>query len=110
GLCPTVQITKLDAQNSGLNCVEPEVAPQDLGVVPLLKAVIPQHPQPLREFRIIGGNHPAITGSSEVLGGIEAETARISESSGTLSANFGANGLRGIFDYRQLVSGSYTKH
>ena len=55
-------------------------------------------------------HHPAITGPSEVLGGIEAEAARISDSSGTLSAHFGANGLRRIFNYRQLVPGRYTEH
>src|SRR5690606_9260801 len=81
-LGPSVEIPELNAQDRGLQSVEPEIA-ADHGVVVLrLAAVNAQHPQLLGELGVVGDAHPPVAERAEVLAREERKAADIAEAAG----------------------------
>lgn len=95
---------KLDPQDRRLDRIEPAVE-SDFGVMVVAGvAVDSQAAQLLAEVRVIGGQHAAVTRTTEVFGRKETETADRPEHSRSATAIFGPDRLAGIFDDRNTVA------
>src|ERR1700674_1320756 len=67
GLGPDVQVTQLDPQYGGLQCVESAVHPHHFVLVLMAAAMNSQHLNTVSKVRVVSGNHSPISGSAEVL-------------------------------------------
>ena len=94
---------ELDQQDRCLQGVQAAVHAQQIVLIFLAAAMIPQHRKAIGEFRIVSSDQSAVTGSSQVFGGKKTETAEGSYVSYESALEFCANRLGGVFNHRKMV-------
>lgn len=73
--------------------------------VPLALAVVSDHPRPLCDLGVVGGDHPPLAGG-HVLCGVEAEDPGVPDGPGPLAVVLGAVGLAGVlYDHKAPLFG-----
>ena len=87
GICltvggPLIEVRQLHSQHRRLDRVEPTVDADQIVVIPRLHAVDPQQFELGGDVVAGGGEEAAVTGSTEILGGVETEAADITKTSG----------------------------
>ena len=93
---PTRELRQEDAQERGLQLVEPRVVADEVEVLLVLRAVEGEELHALRELVVVGRHEPAVAEAEEVLRGIEAER-RDRAVPGDLGR---AEGLRRVLEHR----------
>src|SRR5258706_7319937 len=78
-LGPRLEPPQLDSQDCRLDLIEAEVESSNDVQVLLLGAPVAKHAQLLRIAFVVGGHRTAVAGSTEVLAGVEAETAQVAD-------------------------------
>src|SRR6185503_16027908 len=92
---PRIQVAKLDAEERGLQRIEPAVVAFELMVVLLRLSVVTDHADVFRDGFIVGGHRTRFTAGAEVLARVKAEGRSFSERSCSRLAVSGAVGLAG---------------
>src|SRR5207253_11388946 len=94
---PGVEMPDLDAQDGGLDGIEPRVEADLVVVVLGLHAVDAGSGQLATEHRVVGRHESAVAETAQVLGRVEAEGRRLAEAAGAASPVGGADGLGRVF-------------
>ena len=99
-----IQVGELDAEDGGLQGVEPAVHAGDFVEVALFAAVVCEHARFLGEFLVRGEDGPAVTVAAEGLARVEAGDGDVAEGTCLFPALRGPEGLRGIFEEPEPVT------
>jgi hypothetical protein len=97
-LGPTGQMAERDAEERGLELVEPAVEAEVLVMVTVLLAAVPELAQGGRERGIVDEDGAAVAESAEVLRGIERERARVADRPHRAPLVLRAVGLAGVLE------------
>ena len=100
---PLVQMRQLDAQDGGLQRVEPAVVALHLVDVLHPRAVVAQHAEAVGQLRVVGGDGAAVAQGAQVLAGIEAPGHGIAVRAQALALVARAVRLRAVFQHAQAV-------
>ena len=103
GPVPALQPFQLDAEHRSLDRIETAVVAFEVVKIFLRLPVIPDHAHLLRHLFVLRHDGPGFAEGSEVLAGIEAETASRAQRAGLPVFIGGAVGLAGVFDDDKLV-------
>ena len=101
--CPPFEMFEFDLQNGCLQRIEPAIDSQGLMMVPNPGAVFGDHATRLSQRRIVGQEGSRISIGTQVLGGIKAEAADVTQCSYKTIMISGANRLSRVFDNLQIV-------
>src|SRR5438477_6208829 len=93
-LVPGIEMGELDAQESGLQLVEPRIVAALEVHVLHAAAVVAQHAQALGERSIVSRDRAAIAEGADILGRKEGVRAGMAERAGPPAAHLGALRLR----------------
>src|SRR5258708_3760465 len=91
-------MTELDAQHRCLQGVEPRVDPDPFMKIRSGAAMNSQRLQAPGKGLVVCGDHATVAVTSQILGGVKAERAKLSHAASPAILVFGANRLRGVFD------------
>src|SRR3990172_1352750 len=90
------------SQDGGLQIVETATDSLQSVLISAQLAVVGQKAYPLHHGAVVGNNDPGVARRAQVLGGIEAETADVAESAGSLTLVFRSMSLSCVLDDRDL--------
>ena len=97
-------MAQFDAEEGGLERVEPAVVARDLVDVFDFGAVVAQPAQARGELGVVGGDRAAVAEGAEVLAGIEAPGDGVAMGAEALALIAGAMGLGGVLDDPQAMA------
>ncbi len=100
---PSVEVPQLYPEDGRLHRIEAAVEADRSMLILFARAAVAQHRDPLGEIGPRRRHRPAVAGSAEVLGRIEAEAADIAEAAGAPAAIKGAVRLSRVLDHRQRM-------
>src|SRR5215472_7008415 len=107
GLGPGWEVRQLDLQNCGLKSIQAAVDAEHLVLILNWSSMNAQRFEPDRQVGAICRDEPAISGSPQVFGRKEAETASRPQRARGLAAIRGSQGLGGILDHSRTAFVSY---
>src|SRR5437016_12868899 len=85
GCVPLVEILELDAEDGGLQRIEPGICADDVVIILDPLAVVPQPADFLGDLIVVGGHQPAVPVRAKILAGIETESGRLPKPANPLS-------------------------
>ena len=94
---------KSDTKKPCLDLIQSGVGSHHLIIIPFFTAVITVHLHICRNFRIIAGDRPAVTESTEIFGRIKGKTADITKAARHFAVIHGSMRLRTVLDQIQSV-------
>ena len=89
---------QLDAQDDGLQLIQPAVVANDIVMIAFTAAVIAQHAQLIGALFAIGCDQSAITKTAQVLAGEKAEGTEVTEAAGLFVIDVCAERLCAVFN------------
>src|SRR6266436_1994185 len=96
-------MAKLDAKNRSLYFIQPAIPARLAADIFFRLSMIPQNAQTRRAFRGIGHDHARIAARAQILGRVKAKASYVAQGTGTPALVACADGLRAIFDHRQVL-------
>src|SRR5271154_7365400 len=103
GAGPLFQVTQLDAQDGGLQRVQPTICSQDFVLIFFAAAMNAEELETVRQGRVGSGDQAAIAGATQIFGREEAETSKITDVADIRAVKLCADGLRSVLDDEQSV-------
>ena len=102
--CPAVEMWQLRFNDRGLKRVEPEVSADDLVKVFRLRAVCSVDAKFFCAPVVHRSDEAAVAGAAQVFRREKGEAAVVADGTGAAPFVFGADGLRSVFDYDEIVA------
>jgi len=102
-IIPSVEVFKFDAEDGGLYFVHPAVDSDEVVTVLAGAPVVSEHAKLFGDVVVVRDDGAGIAVCAEVLGGIKAEAANMTQRADLLALVFCAVGLRGILDNIKIV-------
>src|SRR5258708_27131260 len=100
---PLRKMAQLHAKDRGLYFIQPAVPARLAADIFLRLPMVPQGTQTRRAFRGVGYDHARIAARAQILGRIKAKASDVAERTGAPAFVARADGLRAVFDHRQLL-------
>ena len=89
---------EFDAQQRGLQLVEPRIEAFEFVVVLGARAVVAPGPELVGQLRVVGGDGAAVAQRAQVFAGVKTEARRVAQIAGTSAFVARPVRLRGVFD------------
>src|SRR6266403_1691809 len=98
---------ELNIENRGLDFIEAKITAEEMMMITRFHSMLPADAKSFRQFIVAAHDQAGISRCAKILGWIKAEKPALAHGSGLLNLRielvFGADCLRGIFDYIQLI-------
>ena len=98
-----IDVLQLDAQDDGLQFIQPAVVADHVVMITLAAAVVAQDAQFVGALFVVGRDQAAVTEAAQVLAGEKAERAEVAEAAGHALVDVRTERLRAVLDDDQVV-------